>query len=250
MPEVVLADQILAQPLPSGEKMPQIASAVASTAGRAGTCLVDGSMIVGKSRVLKFYWPRTGEGITLAPVASWKNAVEHVDSGSDRPDDVTLVAHSHEIPRPVPGEQLCREGDRLVNLFGGLSDCNTSDGVSRKIVGTHLIDTSPPESFVGSALDDPEERLIGTSLMCLDTTIKPPSRSIVGLLESFEIGDPLESHLLLGVDAILLSRGRAVIECHDDVSADLILDLYRSLRGQFDPGPVDEAPEGDAVFIH
>ena len=130
MPEVVLTGQILPQPLSSGEKMPQIAPAVPPTAGRAGTCLIDGSMIIGKSRVLQFYWPRAGEGITLATVAGWKNAVEHVDPGRDGPDDVTLVADSHQIPGPVLREQLRGEGDGLVNLFGGFSDGDATDGVS------------------------------------------------------------------------------------------------------------------------
>ena len=109
VPEVVLTDQILAQPFTRGKKMPQIAPAVASTAGRTPTCLVDGALIVRKSGILQFYGACPGECVPFSPIASGQDAVEHVDPALDRSDQIVGLAHAHEVARCILGQLRGRE---------------------------------------------------------------------------------------------------------------------------------------------
>merc|ERR1711965_272232 len=177
MPEVVLTDQILAKPFTRGEKVSQIPPAVASTACWTPARLVDGALIVRKSGILQFYGACPGKCVSFSPVTGWKHAVEHVDTRSHRPDDVSLVSHAHQISRPILWQQLGGERHGLVNLLGPLPDGNPPDGIPRKIMGTDLFDAPLPERFVGSALDDSEESLADHSQQRLPPDASPGFRS-------------------------------------------------------------------------
>src|SRR5258708_37624787 len=69
----------------------------------AGTAFVERPRIVAVAGIADLDVAVAGEEPAVAGVPRGQHAVEHVDSGGDRLDDVLGGTHAHEIARLVPG---------------------------------------------------------------------------------------------------------------------------------------------------
>ena len=131
-----------------------------------------------------------------------------------------------------------------MDLLRSLSSGDPSDGVSRQIDAGDRLGRGLSKIRMRSTLNDSEEALLIRSSMRLDTSLEPVRGSVDGYLE------PLAKRPhRLGVPFIWRPGGRAVVEGHDDVRSEIVLDLHRPFRSKVDLGTIDDGFEGDAFVV-
>ncbi len=179
-----------------------------------------------------------------------QDAVEHVDAGGDRHDDVPLVADPHQISGPIFRKTGGGEFDDFTDQFRALADRHAADRVSGQVEAADPVDRRRASVEIGSALNDAEKRLLVRSLVGPDAPLKPADGAFVGgpkpLLPVLRSRDPRS-----GTPRSVAGVGRrwAVVESHDDVGADRVLDRHRGLGAEMDAGAVDERLEGHPVLV-
>src|SRR5262249_1237548 len=99
--------------------MTEVRAAETST-GQAFTTLLDRSRVSTVAGVPKLDRPFRGEARRVPAVAGREDAVEQVDPGGDRVEDVLGAAHAHEVSwavlRQVAGGHLEGESDLIASL--------------------------------------------------------------------------------------------------------------------------------------
>src|SRR6185436_11130571 len=98
-------------------------------AGQAGATLVERRSVVAVAGIADLDVAEAGEEPAVPRVARRQYAVEHVDSGGDRLDQILGRAHAHQVPGLVRGESRGRvpEDSRAVLLR--LADGEAADRV-------------------------------------------------------------------------------------------------------------------------
>src|SRR5438128_4740765 len=117
-------------------------------AGVAPAALIERARVVAIAGVADFDVAAAGEEPAVAGVARRQHAVEHVDSGRDRLDDVLGRADAHEIARLVLGKPRRGVGEDPALVALGLAHREPADRVAletdarqtRKGVLTHALD--------------------------------------------------------------------------------------------------------------
>ena len=129
--------------------------------------------------------------------------------------------------------------DRIVHLLIGFTDREAADGESVIVQSAQLCRRFGAEGFVGAALDDGKDVLVGADPF---------------LLFFAEVSDrlfgPLRCAFDREFDTLLRSRKcHKVVEYHHDVRAEVVLDVDHLLGGKIVSGAVDMASELYAVGI-
>lgn len=91
----------------------------------------------------------------------------------------------------------------------GLATTQPSDGNPRRISPHHLLAALPPQVQVESTLDDAEEVLSFGLCMRRNAAVEPADRAVHGLCDARGVGR---------------GGGDDVVELHDDVAADAVLE--------------------------
>ena len=211
-------------------EVPQIGSRV-SLADFALALGVERGEVVLVLRVLEVHFPRTGVGGAIAPQTSRQDAIEHVDSAEDGADDVGGGADAHEVARAVVGEERRGVGEDFERGFLRLTNGETSDGVAVERKCRDALCASGAQLLLESALDDAEERLGGGAFVGLETSDRPAVGTVGGFLGLVGVGRMPDG----------------LVEGHDDVGVNGMLDLGCGFRCEQVLGPVDVGSEGDSV---
>lgn len=196
------------------EKMAHIGGGVAFGEGEDAV-RVYGAIVPRPARTSDVDAAAEGVEAVVASHARGKNAVEHIDAVADGVKDVARVADTHEVAGFVLGEMRSGGCDDGVLKLGGFANADASDGVSSAIVGADELKAFLAQVGVDAALDDPEDTLSGSG-----------GAEISG---EPEVGEP---HGVFGFGAGA-GVGRADIESHGDVHAELTLDLDAALGSEF-----------------
>src|SRR5712691_3361812 len=200
-------------------------------AGVAGAGAVQRPRVVAVAGVADLDVAVAGEEPAVAGVSRGKDAVEHVDSGRDRLDDVLGRAYAHEIARLVRGEPRRGVGPDPEHFSLGLAYRKPADRITVESDARE-----PREGFVAQVFDHP----------ALDDAEQGVRVAFVRALGALSPAQG-EAHRLLGV---ALARGirRAFVEHHGDVRVQHPLDAHRLLGGEQQPVPVYRRGKAHAFF--
>jgi hypothetical protein len=161
-------------------------------------------------------------------------AVEGVDAGADRVDDVVHVTDPEQVPRRLLGQAGERPPHHLAHLLLLLPErAADRDPVHARV--RHVGGRLRAQVLVDAALHDPEEQLPGRRVLAVprDAAVEPA----VGPL-----------HRAGGVVALHV-EGRALVEGERDVRAERRLDLHRGLGPHEALAAVGVGPEADAPLL-
>jgi hypothetical protein len=163
--------------------------------------------------------------------AGGEYAVEHIDSGSNRVEDVFGVTDSHEVPGFVGGEEGGGVSDHWVLHFGGFADADAAD--SNSIEGEFGDGSGAfgSEVLVDSTLDDSEDCL--AFFPCGEVAVRPS----VGALH--------------GGGGLISGAGvrRTLVEHHGNVDSELGLDLDATFWCEEVGGAIEVGFELDAIVV-
>src|SRR3954454_3673347 len=101
-----------------------------ASAGRAAAAFLERARIAGVARIAEVHLSGRRESRAGARRPGRKDAVEHVDPGSDHAENALRVAESHEVTRLVGRQERLRPSHRLEDLLAALSDRQASERVS------------------------------------------------------------------------------------------------------------------------
>ena len=195
----------------------KLAAGVAAATGveRAGIELVAG--------VLDLDVAEAREQVAVAGVARRHHAVEHVDAGLDRADEVFRRADAHQVARLVGWQARRDVGEDAHHVLFRLADRQAADGhaVEADVVqsGQRLV----AQVFVHASLDDAEQRVgIFQLVVFVARTLRPAHA---------------HAHRL-GRFLVRCRIGGAFVEDHDDVGIQHFLDLHRDFRRQEQLGAI------------
>jgi hypothetical protein len=169
---------------------------------------------------------KAGEGHPLPGKRGWQNAIEHVDTAVYRLEQISRGADSHQIARPVLGQQLGHDGRAVFALCAALADRKAANG---KAVERHLRNGARAlgaQVRVTGTLGDAEQGLRRVA-SGREAPLRPAMRQV---------------HRA-GGDAALDGRGHTLIKRHQDVRPDGSLRLDAAFRAQPNEGIVDIAFE-------
>ena len=144
-------------------------------AGVAAAGLVQRARVGAVARVLDLHVAEAREEPAVARVAGRHDAVEHVDAGGDRVDEVLRRAHAHQVARPVRGQPRRRVGDDARHVLLGLAHRDAADGVAVEADGLQRLARFVAQVLVHAALHDAEER-VGVALVGLPRALRPAQR--------------------------------------------------------------------------
>src|SRR6185436_12450105 len=127
---------------------------------QAGATLVERRSVVAVAGIADLDVAEAGEEPAVPRVARRQYAVEHVDSGGDRFDQILGRAHAHQVPGLVRGESRGRvpEDSRAVLLR--LADGEAADRVAVEADAFQLFQGFVAQGLVDAALDDPEQQIL------------------------------------------------------------------------------------------
>ena len=215
-----------------GEEVAQVGAGEGSTS-IAGTFVVGGPRVAGVARRLDLQPAGAGEEQPVAGDAGGKDAVEQVDARHRAAQQILRRADAHEVARLVRGQERRRVLDAFPHPGRLLADGEAAQRAAGKIQLGDLRRVARAQVLVQPALDDAEE-------------VARPCETLPFVLAALlPAGGP--GHRLFVVGAVG-SRGRALVEGHQDVAAELGLDLHRPLRRQLLLAAVDVAAEDGALF--
>src|SRR5437660_1273256 len=117
-------------------------------ARRARAPGVERPRVAGKTRVLDAQEAARREDMSVARVARWKDAIEHVDTARDRLDEIFGRADAHEVARPVGRHAWRDERGYAVHLVLRLADREPSDRVSIEANAGEPVDAFEPQVVV------------------------------------------------------------------------------------------------------
>ena len=165
--------------------------------------------------------------------ARGQHAVEHVDAAADDVDDAHRVADAHEVAQAVGGQQVVHELHRGEHLVAALADAEAADGVGVEADVDDLGRRAAPQLLVGPTLHDADQELVAAAVRVLAG--RRPARG--ALHGGFELRARQRA-------------GRALVEGHDHVRAELLLYAHRQLGREHVAGAVVHGAELDAVVAH
>ena len=170
--------------------------------------------------------------MAVARVTRRHHAVEHVHTASHTLDQILRLAHAHQIARLV-GRHLRRQEvqhtDHLFLRFAHreAANCQAVEAdLAKPFQRTHA------QRLVHAALDDAKQ-----------------CRRAVAMSDLGALG-PTQRQLHRAARDVLVSRiGRALIEDHHDIRAQVTLDLHGLFRPHEHLGAIDRRREVDALLL-
>ena len=255
MPDVVQTQQDGAEHLPRNEQVPQIGPTEPSAACLAVASRLKHRLVFSKSGITDLKAALGCKNASTSAVSARQDAVEHVHAGSNSSHKISLVPHAHEVSRPIDWQHGGRHPDRLVERLSGLAHRHAADRVSGQIEGRHLLGRAAAKTFIGTTLHDAEQGLLVRASVRCHASLQPAGRAVDGLdkplvviVTDLLIVRRCQFRPLLADTSGRIDRWRAVIECHDDVSPEIVLDLHGPLGREFDLRAIDNRLENNAVI--
>lgn len=228
--DVVNRQKYRSQHLSDIEQVPDCAAAEIGTAV-ARAVYFDRRGIVSVGRVSQPQCAVGGKREGVSAISRRQDAVKHIDSGPDGGDNIGGHSDTHQVSRPVGGQQRGRVldgGDHEVVTF---ADAEAANGVAVEIHRHEFFGTSRSQVAVDAALDDGEEQL---AVACMDR---------------FTFAGPADGPLDGFLKPVRFARvRRTFVETHDNVGAERILRSNSRFSIQVDPRPIDVTCELYAVF--
>ena len=145
-----------------------------------------------------------------------QHAVEHIDIAQNTFQNRVDRADAHQIARLLPRQILDAVIDHLIHRFLGFTDGRTADRIPREIHLRQRFSAHLAQILILSTLDDAEQRLFLRTLMCIFSPLGPTQRSLHAVF-----------HVIIGAGI-----RSALIKAHDDIRADLVLNLNGFFRTQ------------------
>ena len=161
------------------------------------------------------------------------HAVEDVHAAADALDQIIRLANAHQIARSVARQTWQRIIKRLVHFRLSLADSQPADGVTLEIHIGYEARGFLPQVGEDAALYDAKQSLIAVVRMVFATEPQPAMRPFVCRLYLIP---------MVGIGTL--------IESHDDVRAQIPLDLHGAAGRQSSRAAVQMAAEGDAVGVN
>ena len=200
--QVVHREEPRPESLAALEEVLQVGSAERSTR-RAGASRVERSVRIRVRGARHLHPPRRRERRALPRVARGEDAVEHVHPGEDRQEQIRRRPHSHQVPRPVGGEELGRELRDVLALRPTVAhgEAMLPQVRNRWMVGArlpaHALTNPLPIKLEErlTALEPGYQRLIvGFEILCIEIE---SSRIVDVMRNSAQIDTAETAHLLL-----------------------------------------------------
>eukprot|EP00187_Rhodella_violacea_P007535 CAMPEP_0174907946 /NCGR_PEP_ID=MMETSP0167-20121228/62741_1 /TAXON_ID=38298 /ORGANISM="Rhodella maculata, Strain CCMP736" /LENGTH=424 /DNA_ID=CAMNT_0016151543 /DNA_START=353 /DNA_END=1624 /DNA_ORIENTATION=+ len=195
---------------------------------------IDRPKILGHLRVSHLEEPRVDDGGAEPRGARGIHAIKHIDTQRDADNEIHRISHAHAIPRLILGELVGTDVHDAPKHVLFLATGEAADGVTGEVAADEFADAVFAELDVEAALDDAEEVLGGFAGVGGVAAVDPAEGAVHGGLDAGAGG----------------GGGNDVVEGHDDVGADLVLDLDGFFRGEEDFGAVDDGLEADAFLGH
>ncbi len=213
------------------DQMPDVGAAE-RRARRAGAAFVQRARVARKACVAEVEPALPRERAAGARGAGRQDAVEHVDASGDHLEHALGVADPHEVARLVRRQRGGSGRRRFEHRRAVLAHAESADRVPVEVERHELLGRTLPQLGVEPALRDREAELSGRARQ-VALAVCPQRRPPDGVLE-------LRARH---------SGGRADVEAHRDVGAELGLDPRGELRREpFRAAVVDRA-ERDAVVV-
>ncbi len=196
------------------------------TAGITIAVRIDRLDVVAKARVANIDAAETREQLPVARVPRRNHAVEHIDAAGDGPDEIERSPDTHQVPGRADRHQRLDTLEHGEPLLFRLTDGEAADGVTVERDRFERLDRAPAQIRVYAALDDAEQRGVGAALPeCIEGVAAAPGPAYGKL------------HRLPG-DGMLDRILGTLVEHHDDIGIEPVLDLDRALGRQVDLGAV------------
>lgn len=153
----------------------------------------------------------------------WEHTVEHVDAQRHADDQVRSESDAHQVARLVARQQVRREAHNFPEVVFALAARQSADSEASNVPLRQSFRALLSQLRLEPALYNREDRLIVVPAVCLEAPVDPSD----GPLHRF-----------------LHSRTRRggfhdVVELHDDVGTDGVLQVDRFLRCQHAFGPIE-----------
>jgi hypothetical protein len=174
-----------------------------------------------------------GDCNAKACCTSRPDTVKHICTQSDGNKDVFGVANAHDISRLPFGHEIRAAIDDFAELGFRLTTAEASDGDAWSIPSDHLLGAFFSQLEIEAALDDAEEILAFWFLVSGYAAIEPSNRSVHGFFDPLMVWRSCCNH---------------VVELHDDVGADGVLERDGMLWGEKHGCAIVRAEEAHALF--
>lgn len=103
----------------------------------------------------------------MAAVTGGEDAVEKINSAFDGFEEVGGGSDSHEVAGFGGGDEGGDGFEHVIHFGVWFTNGESADGVSGEVEGEELVGGHFTEAFVGGALDDAEEPLVGVLVSLL-----------------------------------------------------------------------------------
>jgi hypothetical protein len=130
-----------AEHLAGHEEVSQVRSAEAA-ARKTVTPFLDRTLVAPMSGVAQLDVSGSCETGRVSAISGGHDAVEQVDAGSDRVEQVLWPANAHQVSRTVRRQEMSGHGEGLANFVATFADAHTAHGVAIEIQGQDLLGAS------------------------------------------------------------------------------------------------------------
>ena len=193
--------------------MANVCPCIAIAARIAFAALFEYRMIVRMHRILHHEPSRPRHCHSVARHTRREYAVKHVNAVPHSREKVVRRPDAHEIARLVLRQQLHRIGENLLHQLMRLADTQPSDRISRQIEFRCLGSVPRTQIAVHAALHNTEKSLPLGIRHCVTAAHKP---ALCAFRRCLRIG-------------VIGGIRDALVECHNDVRAEIFLHLHRHL---------------------
>ena len=212
------------------EQVPDIGHGIV-LAGVTVAALFDRAWVLGILGLAQVDPPVAGEQAGVACKARRQHTVKHVDPAADSLEQVLGGAHSHEVARPVLGQQGNHVVEHGMHLFFGLSDAQPADGIPRQVEPGQKACALPAQLGVDPTLDNAKQGLVSAGLR-FPAAFRPAMRALHGLFAVCPI-----------------VRSGTLVKGHDDVRPQFLLDGNDTLGRKAVLRPVEVGAKGHPIVV-
>ncbi len=212
--EVVEGDQAEAEDFFRFDEMTEVGSAEI-LAGITGAFGFNGAGVLGVGGIFEVDGPGMSEGRSIAGQPGWQDTIKHVNAPGDHFDHLRWGAEAHGITAPFCWKEGFRGFDSRHHFGFRFADTHAANRITIKVHRCQFSRAAFSEVGVRRPLNDSKnQRAI--------FLIRPPiERSFL----------PAEGEVqTAGCIVITAGVGRAFVKGHDNIRAEVALDLHRLLR--------------------
>src|SRR5258705_8225862 len=231
---IVQGEEAEPEDLVGDEEVPEIGSAE-SRAGSTVAVAVEGPRIGAELSALDVEPAVAGEDRAIPAHTGGSDAIDQVDAAPNRLDEVFGEAHPHQVAGVRFRERLVHDLEHLVHRVLFLADGQTSDSEPGPVV--HLANRRrgfAAEVRVDASLHDGKKRLSAFETLYLgQAPSEPADAALAGYTRRCFVAQARRNRIAL----------------HNDVGAEVALDLHHDLGGEEPARAIDVRLELDAVFV-